>query len=143
MSEDYPNAAKRHLEDSKMLLEASRWDNSAYLAGYVIECSIKAVIAYPVRPDEQPWPGDGHDLSMLLFQLEQMAASRKVGHKRSVHSGLMSTLRTGISSNLAWHPRMRYEPSGAVSDTQAKKWLNLAERSFSGLAKDLCTGVVV
>lgn len=143
MGEDYPNAARRHLEDSKMLLDATRWDNSAYLAGYVIECSIKAVIAYPSRTEGQSWPGDGHDLGSLLSQLERMAASRKVGNKRSVHSSMINTLRTGIDSNFAWHPRMRYEPSGTVSDTQAKKWLNLANRSFGGLAKNLCTGEAV
>ncbi len=140
MKEKYPEAARRHLEDSCYLLDGKRWDNCAYLAGYVIECSIKAVVSHPTMPPGLSWSGDGHDLGSLLFQLEQMAASRKSGYKRAVSSGMIGALRTGINTCNCWHPRMRYGSSGIVTEAQARKWLQIAKRSFSGLAKHLCAG---
>ena len=41
---DYASAAARHWEDAISLTQASRFDNSAYLAGYVVECSLKSLI---------------------------------------------------------------------------------------------------
>lgn len=44
MKHSYASAASRHLEDANILLSAARWDNAAYLAGYVVECGVKAII---------------------------------------------------------------------------------------------------
>ena len=94
MSEDYPSAAKRHLEDSRTLLDAQRWDNSAYLAGYVIECSLKALITFPAPPAGIEVKEIGHDVTKLVSVLDSMAASRIVGRRRSVESRLISRLRS-------------------------------------------------
>jgi len=69
MGEKYPEAARRHLEDSKYLLDDERWDNSAYLAGYVIECSIKALITTPYAPDGVDVYKIGHDIQTLAGHL--------------------------------------------------------------------------
>lgn len=42
--DDYPDAAEKHLEDSKVLMAGSRHDGAAYLAGYVVECVLKTLI---------------------------------------------------------------------------------------------------
>ena len=42
--DDHPEAAGKHLSDASTLLTASRLDGAAYLAGYVVECSLKAVM---------------------------------------------------------------------------------------------------
>ncbi|RMH27271.1 MAG: HEPN domain-containing protein [Planctomycetota bacterium] len=42
--EDHPEAAAKHLDDSLALLDQRRYDNAAYLAGYVIECTMKTLI---------------------------------------------------------------------------------------------------
>lgn len=44
MDQNYASAASRHLRDARALLAQRCWDNAAYLAGYVGECGIKAVI---------------------------------------------------------------------------------------------------
>ena len=44
MQEHYASAASRHVEDARYLCDARRWDNAGYLAGYVVECGVKAVI---------------------------------------------------------------------------------------------------
>ena len=56
--DDYPDAARKHLEDAKVLLAGSRPDGAAYLAGYVVECALKTVVqlatgrsSHKARPD--------------------------------------------------------------------------------------------
>jgi HEPN domain-containing protein len=44
IEEDYGSAARRHLHDARTLLIAERFDNAAYLAGYVVECSMKKLL---------------------------------------------------------------------------------------------------
>ncbi|XXY53413.1 hypothetical protein WME91_19980 [Sorangium sp. So ce269] len=42
--DDYPAAAAKHLDDASALLGAKRFDGAGYLAGYVIECSLRSVV---------------------------------------------------------------------------------------------------
>ncbi len=42
--DDFPDAAGKNLSDAMTLLEANRYDGAGYLAGYVVECSLKTFI---------------------------------------------------------------------------------------------------
>ena len=42
--DDYPEAAGRHILDSRALVARRRFDGAAYLAGYVVECTLKTLI---------------------------------------------------------------------------------------------------
>ena len=42
--DDHPDAAAKNLDDAMTLLAARRFDGAGYLAGYVVECSLKTVI---------------------------------------------------------------------------------------------------
>ncbi|HSN99958.1 MAG TPA: hypothetical protein VLS89_16800 [Candidatus Nanopelagicales bacterium] len=42
--DDHPEAAAKHLDDAKALLAAMRYDGAGYLAGYVLECSLKTIV---------------------------------------------------------------------------------------------------
>lgn len=143
MIEHYPNAAHRHLEDSKVLLDALRWDGSAYLAGYVIECSLKATIVAPSPscPKGQQWPGDGHGIDSLVSCVELMAASRRSGFKRNVPSHLLVAIKHASAEAPKWHPNMRYKSAG-VLEQESKRWWILAKRAFVGMAKPFCSGGV-
>jgi len=44
MGDDHPDAAAKNLDDALALLAAGRFDGAGYLAGYVVECSLKTVI---------------------------------------------------------------------------------------------------
>lgn len=143
MSEDYACAAMRHLEDSRTLLDAKRWDNSAYLAGYVIECSLKALITFLAPPAGIEVKEIGHNVTKLVSVLDSMAASRSVGSRRSVDGRLISKLRSEMNLHIIWNPAMRYEESGKIAESEAQIWWRLANGAFQGLAKDLCAGETV
>lgn len=140
MNEHYPNAAKRHLEDSKRLLDASSWHGSAYLAGYVLECSLKACITQPVAPEDVKVRDIGHDLQKLRNVLDGMAASRQTGRKRNVSFGLLGTLASRLTAQEpAWEPSMRYGSTDPRWKITANGWWDLANRCFLGMAKNHVT----
>ena len=38
----FSDACRRHYQDAADLCDTGRWDNAVYLAGYVVECALKA-----------------------------------------------------------------------------------------------------
>lgn len=67
---DFQRVALERLEDAQHLLEAGRWAAAYYLAGYVIECALKARISALTEAESFP-PRDtrlhySHDLDGLL-----------------------------------------------------------------------------
>jgi HEPN domain-containing protein len=44
------SAAQKHLTDASLLLEQNRFDNAAYLSGYVVECCLKALLRLDMMP---------------------------------------------------------------------------------------------
>jgi len=51
MQQSFFNAATRHLQDSEILLKEQRWDNAVYLAGYVVECAFKSILALYLKDE--------------------------------------------------------------------------------------------
>ncbi len=140
MTEHYPNAACRHLADSKTLLDAKRFHGSAYLAGYVVECALKAVIVSPAAPPDVEVRRIGHDLSALHKQLNQMASARQGAWRRQVSGSLLGTLRSFLDAQTPeWNPSMRYEATDASWQTKASAWWDMANRCFRGFAQTLVT----
>ncbi|HML17498.1 MAG TPA: HEPN domain-containing protein, partial [Bryobacteraceae bacterium] len=68
--EDFRKLAETRLEDAKALLEAGRFDAAYYLAGYAVECALKACISRHTREFDFPPRSVSeyytHDLSRLL-----------------------------------------------------------------------------
>lgn len=60
------------LQEAERLLETSQWCGAYYLAGYVVECSIKAAICsrvtpFSLPPNKKAWETlFSHDLQALL-----------------------------------------------------------------------------
>ncbi len=50
-TEDYPDAARKHLEDATALQAAKRHDGCLYLSGYVVECALKSVFLHEASWD--------------------------------------------------------------------------------------------
>ena len=46
--------AEERLVDAKLLLDNGRWPGAYYVAGYAVECGLKACIAALMKADEFP-----------------------------------------------------------------------------------------
>jgi len=130
--DDHPEAAQRHLDDALVLNRATRPDGAAYLAGYVVECSLKTLIlletGVTTAHARLPWRKgrDGHDLKVLAGQASSAAAL--AGAKTARYVG--STL-TGFSSApiAGWDPELRYR-APSMTQNVASAWLADAQALY-------------
>ena len=63
--------AKERISDAKILLDAGHWSGAYYLAGYAVECALKACIAKLMKAEEFPDKGVAekcwtHNLTQLV-----------------------------------------------------------------------------
>ena len=54
--------ARLRVADARALLRARRWDGAYYLAGYAIECALKACIARTFQRGDIPEPNRVRDI---------------------------------------------------------------------------------
>jgi HEPN domain-containing protein len=122
MAEDYASAAFRHDSDANFLLGHGRLDNAGYLAGYVVECCLKALIACGEGPGSRAL---GHDLTSLAGQALTLAALLSPGLSRyDVTDDL--DVRHVLA---AWHPDCRYDATGLTTREEAERRLRAARAS--------------
>lgn len=111
--DDYPAAARRHLEDADVLHAGDRHDGVAYLAGYVVECAMKTVIQV-----ETGSAARSHDLAGLDRTLAALSA--RVGAQTArLYARAVPLLRD--PALLGWDPAMRYRgPETSQADAAAR-----------------------
>lgn len=125
--DDYPEAARKHMEDSNVLMTENRYDGTAYLAGYVVECTLKTMIQLETGRAEHR-----HDLPRLCDRLDALAAqvSSRTGR---FYLGARAALRASSVLN-DWNPEQRYR-GAEVTAQDARTWnqeANLAYRQIIG-----------
>jgi HEPN domain-containing protein len=120
--DDYPEAAGKHLTDASVLMTGGRYDGTAYLAGYVAECALKALI--------QMETGQGlrsHDLLDLRTTLGTIASQAGPQTQRLYVS---ATAVLNGSNILNWKPGLRYQ-AAQVTTATAREWLQDATSIYS------------
>ncbi|MBN1165669.1 MAG: hypothetical protein JXA44_00905 [Methanospirillaceae archaeon] len=124
--DDYKSSAKRHLNGSDTLLRENQYEESAYLAGYVSECSIKKMVQLILKNDA---PIFQHDISLLsnqLIQLIQKTAEFSLSKYIPTPQG---NLFEGSINN--WDPVLRYKTDGTINETTAKEWYREASVHYN------------
>lgn len=120
MSDDYVSAAMRHHSDANLLRGNGRLDNSGYLAGYVVECSLKALIECSEGLSCRTF---GHDLPHLAGRALALAALLAPGVSR-----YEVTDDPDISHVLAvWKPESRYEATGLMLAEEVERRTRAAQ----------------
>lgn len=122
--DDHPEAAQKHLDDASVLFGGNRADGVAYLAGYVVECSLKSLL---LREGHQPPRGrKGHELGHLVSLVSQICT---VAGARTARYLAPPVLSVPIRAVAAWDPEMRYRaPSVTAQDAAA--WLQDAQSIY-------------
>jgi HEPN domain-containing protein len=57
---EFQSLAEVRIREAKALLDAGLWDGAYYLAGYAVECALKACIAKRTRAEDFP-PREARD----------------------------------------------------------------------------------
>jgi hypothetical protein len=121
--DDHPEAAAKHLGDATSLLNSGRADGAAYLAGYVVECSLKSLIL--IGSPRIPMI---HDLRALSLATLRLAA---LPNSRTARYGVPTPGHSMYDSTNGWKETLRYQPAGAVSVIEATAWCTEALAVYS------------
>jgi HEPN domain-containing protein len=92
----FQKLAEARLLDAKALLKAKRYDGAIYMAGYVIECVLKACIAKKTRLYDFP-PKDSRDY--YIHAIEKLM--KIAGIEKSLQQDLGENRRYGLRGTTA------------------------------------------
>jgi HEPN domain-containing protein len=105
---DFKKLALTRLNDAKILLNKKRYSAAYYVAGYVIECALKACLAkkarryeFPPRPDEVRKSYYTHDLQELARASDLLEVLEKG----------RSNLKRYWTTVKDWSGASRYDPN--------------------------------
>lgn len=118
MNDDYASAAARHLHDAKTLLSVERPDNAGYLAGYVAECGVKAVIEKAGVPLKKKWHLHQVSRDQLLVAADLSHAVRR--YPVDLDDDFAALQR-------AWHTDLRYARTGSLKPGASRDLVDRAE----------------
>ena len=125
MNEDFTAAAARHWNDAGILFSVGRFDNAAYLAGYVVECSLKSLIkSAGLAP--KPFSHAVKTLAGDVLLLACIAAP-------SIRRYCLPTSAQLDHLVKNWNPEMRYWPTGQVAKVLAEDWISAAGEAYRAL----------
>lgn len=125
---NFQEIAERRLRESKALLSAGFPDGSYYLAGYSVECALKACIAK--RTQEHDFPdrklaveSHTHDIAKLLA-LAELSLELEMAQRAD------PTMRVRVNTIQDWSEASRYERK---TDQEARDLLEAIENPTRGL----------
>lgn len=118
--------ALKHHEDVEGLFAAGRFDNAAYLAGYVIECGLKTLLLREGMPAAKQL---GHDLPLMTGNALSLAVQMAPAIRR---------YRVPDSADFQhivahWGPEERYEATGFMDRAKAESRLRAVRETFTAL----------
>ncbi len=125
MQESFPQAAGRHLRDALTLLDAQRWDNAVYLAGYVVECAFKLLVEQYFKNDRAAVKKYGHDLTELEGRaMERLRILYPILDRQLPASRTFGTVLP------QYHPERRYAKSELWTEAEARQAVQRAEEIY-------------
>ncbi|GAX36596.1 HEPN domain-containing protein [Nodularia sp. NIES-3585] len=125
MQESFSNSAGRHLQDAQILLNAQRWDNAVYLAGYVVECSFKVLVEQYFKHDQGAVKKYGHDLTEL-----EGRAMERLRVLYPILDNQLPALRIVGTVLGQYHPDRRYSKTGLWAEAEARNAVQRAEEIY-------------
>jgi len=132
-SDSYVHAAFRHAADSRLLHDRGRHDNAVYLAGYVIETTLKAWLI--AATGGAPWT---HDLNTLEAQAVAATLAGVDRDARFPQSAVRTLVAAGwTEKSRYWPDEVRLEPDSASVQVAVSE---VVERTLFPLVLD---GVLV
>jgi HEPN domain-containing protein len=128
----FQKLAENRLLDAGALLRARRYDAAYYMAGYVIECALKACIAKKTRRYDFP-PRD----TRSLYRHDMDGLVRAAGISEAFEQDRQGDTVLDQYWELVkdWSPDSRYQFGGAIAPTVAKTLFRAIEDHQHGVLK--------
>jgi hypothetical protein len=101
--------ARQRLEEAKLIAEKLQlWAASEYLAGYAVECALKALVILVTPGNERPKPGDATVNWLKVTFGHGLNAMRRYLTGRGAR--MPRDMGTDFLFVSTWDPQQRYEP---------------------------------
>lgn len=148
MADDYATTADRMMLDARTLRQAGAHRNTCYLAGYVVECTLKALLE--TASGQQP--AQTHDLQSLQDDVNDLLVGGNAMVARYPNPAqLAPTLlqqvqpprlrRDGSAQHFChWDPYHRYDGSRWDTEPVSEAYLREADRAFDVIIQMLIDG---
>jgi len=136
--EDYASAAARHWDNVKFLAQADQWQEAAYLAGYIAECSAK-VLLQKTAPQIGLRPLS-HNLAALTGEALELAVLINPASRRYP----VTSVLPGAPGVSRWTPEHRYEKTAFLPEVDFQQIVSEAEAIGQAIFVELVLdGVIV
>lgn len=99
--------AEERLADATALVQAGRWDGAYYLAGYVVECALKACVARQTR--EYDFPVKDAQRKFYIHNLRELCNNARLTQVIEDESGRDREFGLNWSFVKDWTEEARYE----------------------------------
>jgi hypothetical protein len=109
---DFQTLALLRLTEARTLLDGGLPDGAYYLAGYVVECALKACIAKRTRRHEFP-PEPGKLRDIYTHDLTRLVGAAALSAQQVAEEQLDPTFRAYWSTVKDWSEASRYERHGS------------------------------
>jgi HEPN domain-containing protein len=114
---DFQTLAHEKIMEAKLLLDAGKWTGAYYLAGYAVECGIKACIAKLFRSDE--FPEKSFSDKCYIHDIEKLV--------------VLAELKPARDADCAANPNLAYNWTTAVQWTEASRYDRKTQKDAQGL----------
>jgi hypothetical protein len=148
-NDDHAEAALKNLRDAQALKATARFDGTAYLSGYAVECSLKTILLFQQAVDTTTSTVGTVDIAKLN-DWHMKLRNKPFGHNLvRLVSEMASTSGSKYIPDLpfaasifSWSETLRYSPAGRVGETEARGYLNWAEKVTAIVTEMQADGVL-
>jgi len=105
--DDFKTLARLRISEARSLLHAGHPSGAYYLAGYAIECGLKAVIAGQTQQHE--FPDKQRALDSFVHDLEKLSRTSKLDGLLDAAARINPGLRQNWDRVIGWSESSRYE----------------------------------
>ena len=104
---DFKKLALTRLDDAKVLLKNRRYSAAYYVAGYVVECSLKACLAK--KTQRYQFPPDAKKVRQRYYTHELQILAEECGLLKEIEKG-DAKLQAYWNTIRDWNEESRYNP---------------------------------
>jgi HEPN domain-containing protein len=126
---EFEALAEIRIKEARVLFEAGCWHGAYYLAGYALECTLKACIAKQVKafyfPDKQL------ALDSYTHKLSDLIKTAKLNQKLLEKEKQDVTFELNWATARDWSEESRYDTS--IEESQARDLINAITETNSGV----------
>ena len=120
--EDFKILSDRYRKSAESLFNAEQFDVAYYLAGYSVECLLKAIICKRLGPNE--YPPSNVNSTHYTHSVEQLTKTAGIEKDLEFEKGKSSELKKSYMVLKDWDPKILRYDSSSLGKEKAKNYVD-------------------